>query len=107
MKYRIPKTGKDVLCAEIRDFGVVLVSQNLLVVVFQESDDIIYINTLRLLDYPVRRGIYQFMNAIFDTTSYCDVKNSLEYGKLVKISKFELTYSKMIARMQKRLEILQ
>lgn len=107
MKYRIPKTGKDVLCAEIRSYGVVLVSQNELVVVFQENNDIIYINTLRLLGYPVRRGIYQFMNAIFDTTSYGDVKTSLEYGKLVKVSQFELTYSKMIARMQKRLEVLQ
>lgn len=107
MKYRIPKTGKDVLRAEIRNTGVYLMSKNVPVVVFQENDDIIYINTLRLLDYSVRRGIYQFMNAIFDTTSYCDVKSSLEYGKLIKVSRLELTYSKMISRIQKRLEVLQ
>ena len=107
MKYRIPKTGKDVLRAEIQKYGVFLMSKNEIVVVFHEKDDIIYINTLRLLDYSVRRGIYQFMSAIFDTVSYSDVKSSLEYGKLIKVSQFELTYSKMISRIQKRLEILQ
>lgn len=107
MKYRIPKTGKLVLYVETTREAVYLKSLDKIIVVFKDNKGIIYIDTIRLMGCPVRRGIYQFMNIIFDRTCYYDIKKALEYGEIIEVPVSELTFSKMIDRIQKRLETLE